>query len=268
MIGLGSPRWNELRDAYDPAGHIPKILRRLAKGADDAWLSLYDAFALVYRSEISEAAFASVPHIERLANKLALDDTFPHIVFAGRVAYIGLCNCAWMAADVLEPCLRAFAKLNEKAKQLLPHLVENETFKIAVSILAFEQCRRIYDVVYQLEDGEVNVRCPAELCGASLSIKPRGDRLVAVLADVSEADETEDETEDADENVIDLTTIAFDPDGPWTDADALPRLAALASSSGSHPAANHLAHLFGTVACIKCGDRFSILEELLEPSDL
>lgn len=86
-------------------------MRRLEGNDDTAWSQLYDAFALVCRGEISEAAFASVPHIERIANDLELADAFDHLELAGRVAYIGLCNCAWMAPDVLEPCLRAFRRL-------------------------------------------------------------------------------------------------------------------------------------------------------------
>lgn len=188
-------------------------------------------------------------------------DRYPHIAFAGRVAYIGLGHCDWMADDVLAPCLDAFAKLNVAAKQLLLELVDRDAFEIAKAILAFEKCFVIYEAVDALSRGEVEVRCPAETCGVPLWIQPRDEGLVAVLARES----GEDEDVDSVESVVERTApVAFDPDAPWTDADALPRLIVLANAS--HAAASHLEDLGGTVACPKCGERFSIRDELLEPT--
>lgn len=50
MLGLDSPMWGELRDAYGSAMEIPELLRQLSEllsvnGNSELWFSLWSALA-------------------------------------------------------------------------------------------------------------------------------------------------------------------------------------------------------------------------------
>jgi hypothetical protein len=66
MLGLDSPLWCELRDAYGSAAEIPELLRQLSalpsdEGSSEPWFSLWSALA--HQGDVYSASFAAVPHV-------------------------------------------------------------------------------------------------------------------------------------------------------------------------------------------------------------
>jgi hypothetical protein len=108
--------------------------------------------------------------------------------------------------------------------------------------------------VASLQGGSMSVVCPGETCGVEISLEPRDAQLVAVV------DELETDVEM-------VSPPAYDPAAPWTDADALPRLADVITAAGFSDLAQQIALLGGNVVCPKCGEELSVQHELLDPGE-
>src|SRR5262249_22013465 len=182
MIDLDSPRWTELRDAYDHAGHIPAILRELETDEAAIW-KLYDAFALIGRGAASEAAYAALPHVWRLAEPRAPLDRYHLVELAGRIAYCGLASSSGMAADIVTDGNAALAQFLAVAPELFGEVDEDHVLDVAVFVLALARCDRMHDAVESLRDGAVAIVCPGETCGVEIELQPRDAQLVAVVDD-------------------------------------------------------------------------------------
>jgi len=92
MLGLDSPLWGELRDAYGSAAEIPELLRQLSAlpsddGGSEPWFSLWSALA--HQGDVYSASFAAVPHvIEAIASSPgSVTDVYFHFA-----AWIEICR--------------------------------------------------------------------------------------------------------------------------------------------------------------------------------
>jgi hypothetical protein len=74
MLALDSDRWRTLRHAYGSAANIPELIK--AASADpsptetsqaEPWLSLWSS--LCHQDTVSEASYAAVPHLLRIAEQ-------------------------------------------------------------------------------------------------------------------------------------------------------------------------------------------------------
>lgn len=253
MIALDSPRWRELRDAYGPADDIPAVLRELETD-DEAISKLYDAFALIDRGAITDAAYAVLPHLWRLAESRDPVDRYHLVQLASRVAYCALDGVHSIAPDIVADGAAALAQFLATARALLSEVDEADVLDVAEAVLALARCGVMYEVVESLQGGSVTVVCPGDTCGVEISLEPRDAQLVAVV-------------DDLETDVERAPLSAYDPDGPWTDADALPRLADALAAAGCPDLAQQIALLGGNVLCPKCGEMLSVRHELLYPSE-
>jgi hypothetical protein len=254
MIDLDSPRWSELRDAYEPAGHIPAILRELETDEAAIW-KLYDAFALIDRGAASEAAYAALPHLWRIAEPRAPIDRYHLVQLASRIAYCALGSASGMAPDIVADGDAALVQFLAAARALFGEVDEDYVLEVAEAVLALARCDRIHDAVESLDGGAVTIVCPGETCGVQIELQARDDQLVAVVDDL--------------ETDVELSPPpAYDPAAPWTDGDALPRLVEAIAAAGCADLAQQVALLGGSVICPQCGEELSVLHELLEPTEL
>lgn len=254
MIDLDSLRWSELRDAYGPAGHIPGILRELEADEGAIW-KLYDAFSLIGRGAASEAAYASLPHLWRIAEPRSPIDRYPLVQLAGRIAYCGLDSAGRMDADIVGDGDAALVQFLAAGRALIGEVAEDHVLDVAETVLALARCDRMHDAVEGLRGGEVAIVCPGETCGVEIALQPRDAQLVAVV-------------DDLETDVAAAPPPAYDPAAPWTDEDALPRLAEAIATAGFPDLALQVTLLGGTAVCPQCGDELSIREELLEADEL
>jgi len=231
MIELDSSTWRELRDAYGPATEIPAILRRVADGSGSV-SELYDAFALIERGAVSDAALASVPHLTAIAKASSAERRHDILTLIGRIAF---------AADSwLEDEDRAFATAAALARADLALTPHDKALDLLLAILAIEKSAVLYDAVSALSSGELPIRCPADTCGVE----------IAIADGVAHVDE--------------LST----PVTPSTDRDALGGILQLLIETGHGALAQTCGVIAGTIECPKCNEPFSVLAELLDPHEL
>jgi hypothetical protein len=88
MIGLDSPRWSELTQAYGSAGDVPRLLGALATLDDEearaeVWFALW---RMLHRDDQAfSAAYAAVPHLLALAEGRALAERMQALHLVTRI---------------------------------------------------------------------------------------------------------------------------------------------------------------------------------------
>ena len=83
-LSLDSILWAKLTHAYGSAADTPKLLRRLYESPnDDVWSDLCGS--VVHQGDVSEAAYAALPHVFAAARTVPAEDRIMYLAFAASV---------------------------------------------------------------------------------------------------------------------------------------------------------------------------------------
>lgn len=84
-LSLDSKRWARLTHAYGSAADTPDLLRRLYESPDrDVWSDLCGG-SVVHQGDVSEAAYAALPHVLAAAESVPASDRLRYVSFAASV---------------------------------------------------------------------------------------------------------------------------------------------------------------------------------------
>jgi len=253
MLPLESPRWSQLQHAYGNASDTPGLLRRLAgvpTGPEAAtiWNQLYSS--VLHQGDIHTSAFAVVPHLVEIAQRVAPKARLDFIHFIGAVATNGYPPDG--AEDLWRDSLGAFAAANEWIDPLFAELENtHELLTVASARAAFEGCSGTAQMIMDRAEGFMELDCPIDECGVTIEIEFADGRGIAAACGKQ----------------TDLTALVpppFDPDEDWSEADALVRLCAQLTASGRPEPATVLASMDSSVTCPECSSTFA-LNSVLEP---
>lgn len=160
MIGLDSPIWNDLEDAYGSAEGVPGLLKRLYANPHDraAWNDAWSR--LCHQGTIYSASIAAVPHLVLIATDLPLTERLDPLILVGSIAArVGRPPEKIQADD-------EFTKFCSDALRLLVEAVEHGTLTEVElryslgSVAALLGNNKLADVLYSLD---LPVECPK--CG-------------------------------------------------------------------------------------------------------
>lgn len=253
LLPLDSPRWSQLEHAYGTASDTPGLLIRLESDstgpeAADLWGQLYSS--VLHQGDVHPAAFAVVPHLAAMAQRLAPKARLDFIHFIGAVATNGYPPDG--AEDLWRDSQGVFAAANEWIDPLFAELENTyELLVIASARAAFEGCSGTAQMIMDRADGFLELDCPIEDCGVTIEIDfaggPGGAAAFGKKTDL-----------------IAIGPPSFDPYEEWSEDDAVARLCAWLVAAGRPQPAAVLASLDSSVTCPECSTTFALRHSVLE----
>lgn len=253
-----SDRWAELSHAYGPASDIPELLRRLIESPDDGvWSDLCGS--VVHQGDVSEAAYAVLPHVVAAAQATPAKARIMHLAFATTV----------IAGRIRRPCPSDLQSEFDAAVNVVSDIalstLSNATLQdpelpyVLSAIAASSKLPVLARILEQFADGEFTFECPA--CGAWLYVSTEKLPFQVIAEDPVRNPESR--------------SIPIEPPGkpqadsriPSSGALALPWLCSLSKAQGNKNFAEKLIALYGDGECPKCGNALNLYDEL-ERSEL
>ena len=123
MLTLDSAQWNELTDAYGPAGDIPGLLKQLSdfpsgeNYRDEPWFSLWSA--LCHQGDVYSASFAAVPFMVAAIERDPLRASFNFFSLPASIEVARVENKTTVPQELETDYFVAMAKLPSLALPLL-----------------------------------------------------------------------------------------------------------------------------------------------------
>lgn len=254
MLPLESPRWSQLQHAYGNASDTPVLLLRLASDptgpeAATIWNQLYSS--VLHQGDVHTSAFAVVPHLVEIAQRVAPKARLDFIHFVGAVATNGYPPDG--AEDLWRDSHGAFAAANEWIDPLFAELENTyELLSVASARAAFEGCSGTAQMIMERAEGFMELDCPIDDCGVTIEIDFAGSPGVAAAM----GKKTE---------LIAMGPRSFEPYEEWSEDDALARLCAQLVAAGRPEPAAVLASMDSRVTCPECSTAFALRHTVLEP---
>ena len=251
-LSLDSIRWAQLTHAYGSAADTPKMLQQLYESPDDMWSDLYGS--VVHQGDVSEAAYAVLPHVVAAARTVPVEDRLMYLCFAASVLNgreRQVCPSDLMTEyDNSVEAVRGMAMeaLNSVKFQDedLPYVFEAISASSGLPILA--------RILEQFSNEEFTFECAG--CGSWLHIST-GRTPFSVFAEdpVSHTDSRSTPIEPLQQPLADSQI-------PSSGAEALPWLCSLSEAQDDRQFQEKLVSLYGDGECPKCGRAFNLHSEL------
>ncbi len=251
-LSLDSIRWAQLRHAYGRATDTPALLRRLYESPDDVWSELCGS--VVHQGDVSEAAYAVLPHVMAAAKSVPARDRTMHLAFAASA----------LDGRERKPCpddLRAeyesaVAIARDLAMETLQtaELPDSELPYIFEAIAAANDLPMLARILEQFSNEEFTFICAD--CESLLYVSTDQTPFAVYAADpVRHRDGPSTQihptpTHDAQSQVPSNGTVAL----PW--------LRSLSELQGNRVFDDKLICLYGDGECPECGRRFNLYSEL------
>ena len=167
-LPLNDPSWSELQHRGGSAGDVPDRLAALLKDPTDIE-SFTDLWPYLCSEDTAySAAYAAVPYVVQIAERLPPQKRFEHLFFVG---YVAMCSGdpvtteAHIPNDLVEPYRQATDRaLHLIPETLLSDLDEEQTCYLLASAAALKGYSRLGMAINYLPFG-----CPE--CGAEV-VKP------------------------------------------------------------------------------------------------
>lgn len=253
MLDLDSAKWSEYAHAHGAASDVPDMIRRLASAESlpqswkqQPWFDLWDS--LLHQGDVSDPAFAVVPHIVALAEQRDAEERIAFFEFAG-----------WAAAGRNEPipeelqgdfedaCATAAVLIYDTL--LVKEWSYEHTLRLLGALGAVKGMKLIGRHLMQLSQGELQAGCPS--CGTDLTFAVTAEGLDPPPDDKAEAPGLSESCE-----VVARESIQ----GSWGDAQGVQILHGLARREGHPDLANQIWAMAGSTTCPGCQKRVRILE--------
>lgn len=253
-LPLDSKRWSELTHAYGSAADTPELLRRLYESPDDdVWSDLCGG-SVVHQGDVSEAAYAALPHVVAAAESAPASDRIRHLVFAaavfdGRVRKPCPDDLKAEYDEMFEP-VREMAtevlKTGEPADQDLPYIFE--------AIAAASRLPVLARILESFSNEEFTLQCAGCKSWLYVSTEKAPFAVFAV-----------DPVRHRDSRSTSITPPerpGADPKRPTSCDAALPWLLSLSRLDEHQNFGDKLVSLYGHGECPKCGRTFNLYREL------
>lgn len=252
-LSLDSIRWAQLTHAYGSATDTPKLLRQLSGSPDDdVWSDLCGS--VVHQGDVSEAAYAALPHVVAAARMAPVEDRVMHLAFAasvldGRVRKSCPDDLKTDFDDAIE-AVRSMAMETLETAVLqdadLPYVFEAIAASNNLPILA--------RILEQFSNDEFTFECPD--CGSWLYISTDVVPFRVFAEDpVSHPDSRSVLTESPQQPRANSQI-------PSSGAEALPWLCSLSDAQGNTEFQEKLVSLYGDSECPKCSRALNLYVEL------
>jgi len=261
MLSLDDPSWQELAHAYGNAADIPALLGELySKSSEETWGDIWSS--LCHQYTVYTATFAAIPHILAAARNLPAGSRWNHLLFLGVVA-------AHEDDSKILPAFRdeyVAARLEAADLAIMelvagPKTAEDATYLLC-SLAGLSGCKQLSVALEGFTSNEFQLECPH--CSVQLYIWPfdEGYRTFSEDPVGNPA---------AAYTPVIATNAQVEPLQPTKedicDTNALIWIYNLAERAGFPQIGKRAIQLFGNGSCPKCSTKFSVLHELLTPSD-
>jgi hypothetical protein len=277
VVPLDSPRWNDLRHAYGPAGDVPDLIRAVeAEATPDysdggAWCEVYSS--LFHQHSTYSATYAALPHLVRVAGSRTLPQRVAVLCLVGEIMVYGHPE-EEIPADLLPDFERAVAEVKRSSLFAVREaaLAGEVGWTLGDLLLAFGGLRHpesgyVVQLGYLVrEDWSVEAGCPR--CGETMVAELGEEEIVTLRLDgrggtlpESATASPVDRSGYADRVAKGRAVLALGShDWPLEDTPAV--LAALAGECGDGLLADRILDLGILVSCAYCGQGFILAEGL------
>ena len=253
-LPLDSKRWSELTHAYGSAADTPDLLRRIYESPDrEAWSDLCGG-SVIHQGDVSEAAYAALPHVMAAAESVPASERLRYVSFAASV----------IDGAIRKPCpddlkaqyeetfeaVRAMAigvlKSGEPEDWELPYVFEAIAAASDLPVLAR---------ILMTFSNEEFAFCCAD-CESWLRVSARSAPFEArPEASLKDPDSPSTPITPPDEP-------SPDPQTPSGGQQALPWLLSLSNLHDNREFRDKLISLYGDGECPECGRSFNLYSEL------
>ena len=253
VLSLDSNRWRQLTHAYGPAADTPVPLQKLYDSPNgDIWSDLFGT--VLHQGDVTEAAYAAIPHVLAASNSVPLAERVEYLVFAA-AAVDGL-DKKQCPDDLKADFDAAIKSAREMAMEVLEHATLNDLEHpyLYETLAAVNGLPTLARIVQQFSNEEFTLACKG--CGSGLYIGTSRTPF-----DVYAEDPVRNPTTASIPITPPVKPLAVS-EVPDTGAKALPWLCWLSDQQENRELQEKFVSMYGDGECPKCSKEFNLYKEL------